>query len=202
MTRSFGGPGGKPKDRAGEPSWGATPGGAGQVKPVRIDLGKRVVALIIDFAAIYLAGAVIALIPFVSIFLPLQLTMALLWLARDYFFQGRGVGKNLMGLRVVDVATGQPCSLLQSFQRNIVIMAPFVVVQAIDLVLRFVPIAWLNQAVVNIVQIVGMIYCIVVIPVEAYRAYSRDDGLRFGDELAGTALVEAPMDFSTPIPRQ
>lgn len=205
MTRSFGSPGGKPQDRGGgRLGWGQATSGdrEAQVKPVRIELGKRAVALIIDFAAVYIIGAFVALVPFLSWFLPLQLTMALLWLSRDYFFEGRGLGKNLMGLQVVDVVSGLPCSLAQSFQRNIVLLAPLVVVQVIDLLLRFVPIPWLNQAVVNLVTVVGMIYCAVVIPLEAYRAYSRADGLRIGDEIAGTALIEAAMDFSKPLPRQ
>lgn len=203
MTRSFGGPGGRPGDRGGEGSgYRASSPEAGRIQSVRPDFGKRGVALVIDFAAIYLIGAVVALIPLINMFLPLQLTMVLLLLTRDFFFDGRGIGKNLMGLQVVDASTGEPCSLMQSFQRNIIIVAPFVVGQVFDLVLRFVPIPWVNQAVVNLIQIVGMIYCVVVIPLEAYRAYSRQDGLRIGDEIAGTAIVESAMDFSNPVRRQ
>ncbi len=203
MTRSFGGPGGRPGERGGEtPGRKAAPPGAGREAPVRPDFGKRAVALIIDFAACYLIGAVVALIPLINTFMPLQMTMVLMILTRDYFFEGRGIGKNLMGLKVIDAATGEPCSLMQSLQRNIIVIAPFVVGQIFDLVLRFVPIPWLNQAVVNLIQIVGMVYCVIVIPLETYRAYSRQDGLRIGDEIAGTAMVEAPMDFSTPVRRQ
>ena len=196
MTRSVGAPGGGSQGQnqsvqKGEPA----------VQPVRMDLSKRGVALVIDFAASYLVGVIVALIPFVGTFVPTQFAMVIFLLCRDFFFEGRGIGKNLMGLQIVDQATGQPPDLLQSVQRNIVILAPFVVLQVINLVLSFIPIPWLNQAVVNLVNIVGMLYCVIVIPIEAYRVYSRPDGKRIGDEIAGTALVEARMDFSRFLPR-
>lgn len=210
MTRSFGGPGGRPSD---DRSGGRTGRGAPRepqqqpprqagIEPDRIEIGKRLVALIIDFFACYLVGAAVALVPFLNTFLPLPTVMILVFLCRDFLFEGRGVGKNLMGIQVVDISSGQPCSLLQSVQRNIVLVAPYVVLTLFDSVLRFVPIPWINETVRNIINLVGMVYCAVVIPIEGYRVYNRQDGLRIGDDIAGTALVEAPMDFSTLLPRQ
>lgn len=210
MTRSFGGPGGRPSDdRSGGRSGRGAPREPQQrppsqpgVEPDRIEIGKRLVALIIDFFACYLVGAAVALVPFLNTFLPLQTVMILVFLCRDFLFEGRGVGKNLMGIQVIDISSGQPCSLLQSVQRNIVLVAPYVVLTLFDSVLRFVPIPWINETVRNIINLVGMVYCAVVIPIEGYRVYNRQDGLRIGDDIAGTALVEAPMDFSTLLPRQ
>jgi len=128
--------------------------------------------------------------------------LILAFLGRDFLFEGRGVGKNLMGLQVVDLGNGQPCNLLQSVERNIVLVAPYVVLTLFDSVLRFVPIPWVTEGVKGIINVVGMIYCAVVIPIEAYRVYNREDGLRIGDDIAGTGLVEAPMDFSRILPRQ
>lgn len=202
MTRSAGGPGNRPGDRSGGSQWRpSAQQEESAVQPVRIDISKRAVALVIDFAVSYFVGMIVALIPFVGTFIPMQFAMVIFLLCRDFLFEGRGIGKNLMGIQVIDQATGQPPMLLQSIQRNIVILAPFVVLQVINLVLSFVPIPWLNQAVVNLVNIVGMLYCVVVIPVEAYRVYSRADGIRIGDEIAGTALVESQMDFSHFLPR-
>jgi uncharacterized RDD family membrane protein YckC len=212
MTRSFGGPGGRSDDRSGSRSGRGTPrepqpqqqqpSRQPGVEPDRIDIGKRLVALIIDFFACYLVGAAVALVPIVNTFLPLPTVMILVFLCRDFLFEGRGVGKNLMGIQVVDIGSGQPCGLLQSVQRNIVLVAPYVVLTLFDSVLRFVPIPWINETVRNIINLVGMVYCAVVIPIEGYRVYNRQDGLRIGDDIAGTALVEAPMDFSTLLPRQ
>lgn len=211
MTRSFGSPGGRPDNSGGSPGRGPgkMPGRSSQalqsqntVQPVRIELGKRLVALIIDFFACYLFGAAVAFIPFVNTFLPLQAVMVLVFLCRDFLFEGRGIGKNLMGLQVVDLRTGAPCSLIQSVKRNIVLFAPYVVWTLVSSVLRVVPVPWLSETVGNVINLAGMVYCALVIPVEGYRVYNREDGLRIGDDIAGTGLIEAPMDFSRPLPRQ
>ena len=217
MTRSFGG-GGRQGGRGGGPP-GGRPGGQRpggqqggqqfeepQQSPstemiVRPEFGKRTVAIVIDFAACYFIGAAFAMIPFLSAFIPLQFVMVMLLLSRDFFFEGRGIGKNLMGLQVIDAASGQPCSLVQSIVRNAVLIAPFLVLQILSLVLKFVPIAMVTETIVNLVTLAGMIYCAVVVPLEAYRVYSNPAGTRFGDDFAGTAIVEAPMDFSRILPR-
>jgi uncharacterized RDD family membrane protein YckC len=169
--------------------------------PHKPDPNKRIVALLFDFAAAYLVGVIIAMIPFVNRVIPLQIVLVAVLLGRDYLFGGRGFGKNLMGLRVVDANTGEAPTLIQSALRNIVLMAPFVVLQTVPLLLRFSPFTWLNEAVMSLINIVGMIYVAIVLPLESYRAYSRDDGLRIGDELAGTVIVDSTMDFSNPFNR-
>jgi uncharacterized RDD family membrane protein YckC len=80
-------------------------------------------------------------------------------------------------------------------------MAPFVVLQTVPLLLKFSPFTWFNEAVMSLINIVGMIYVAIVLPLESYRAYSREDGLRIGDELAGTTIVDSTMDFSNPFNR-
>jgi hypothetical protein len=52
----------------------------------------------------------------------------------------------------------------------------------------------------QVVNIVGSIYMLTVLPMEAYRAFAREDSLRKGDELAGTTIIEAPTDFSHFLP--
>ncbi len=162
---------------------------------------KRIVALLFDFAAAYLVGVIVAMIPFVNRVIPLQIVLVAVLLARDHLFGGRGFGKNLMGLRVVDAQTGETPTIMQSVLRNIILMAPFVVLQTIPLLLKFIPFVWLNEAVMSLINIVGMLYVAIVLPLESYRAYSREDGLRIGDELAGTTIVESTMDFSNPFNR-
>jgi uncharacterized RDD family membrane protein YckC len=165
------------------------------------DPNKRIVALLFDFAAAYLVGVIVAMIPFVNRFIPLQIVLVAVLLSRDYLFGGRGIGKNLMGLRVVDASTGEPPTIIQSVLRNVILMAPFVVLQTVPLLLKFSPFTWFNEAVMSLINIVGMIYVAIVLPLESYRAYSREDGLRIGDELAGTTIVDSTMDFSNPFNR-
>src|SRR5262249_9819679 len=152
------------------------------------------------------------IIPFMQNFLSYQLVMGALFLSRDFFFEGRGIGKNLMGYQVVDAQTGVPASLVQSFIRNLILIAPGV---AAGLVAA-IPLGWQTSVgsnydgvspgtphlvgsqygVMQVVNIVGSIYMLTVLPMEAYRAFAREDSLRKGDELAGTCIIEASTDFS------
>jgi hypothetical protein len=171
------------------------------ITPVRVDTGKRLVALIIDVAAAVLIAEIVSLLPVVNNFFVQDITIALVLLCRDYFFGGRGVGKNLMGLQVVDVMTGEPLSFIQTLKRNLVILGPILILFILKLVLHIIPVPVVTDAVWQILTVAGEIYVLFVLPYEAYRVYTRADGTRFGDQLAGTAVIEAPMDFSTPLPR-
>ncbi len=204
MTRSYGGPGSQPEGSARDSDQQQQPSDPDQpaVQPARIELGKRMVAIVIDIFVCYMVAAAVSLIPFIRDFLQLQAVMIITFVCRDYLFEGRGIGKNLMGFQVVDLNTGQPCSLLQSVERNIVIVAPYVVLTVFDSAEHLVPIPWINESVRNLIQFVGMIYCAVVIPLEGFRVYSREDGLRIGDDIASTGFVESHMDFSKIVPRQ
>lgn len=172
------------------------------IKPVRVDFGRRLVAALIDVFAAYLLGVVVSFIPFVNIFLHLQLTMVIFLIVRDFFFGGRGIGKNLMGLQVVDVMTGEPASFMQSIKRNVVIFGPTLVLYLVISVTKVAPVPWLSDFVRNAIELAGTIYTAVVVPYEAYRTYARGDGRRLGDLLAGTAVVDSNMDFSQPVQRQ
>lgn len=144
----------------------------------------------------------IMLIPYLNNYLHTNLVMSLLLLVRDFPFEGRGIGKNLMGLQVVDTQTGGPPTLKQSALRNLVLMAPYALLQLVSLILHFVPFVAFNEVVQTIVNIIGALYVIIVIPLEVYRAYNRPDGQRIGDELAHTEVIESSMDFSKPLPRR
>lgn len=171
-----------------------------------IDPGRRIAALILDFVAAYMLGAVISLIPatlfpWMVRFLNVQTVMMAFILGRDFLFEGRGIGKNLMGLQVIDVVTGQPANLAQSIVRNGFLIAPFIILQLTNFIFSFVPAPpWIHGLAMTIINVGGTVYTAVVLPLECYRAYKRED--RKGDELAGTAIVDADMDFSTPLPRK
>jgi hypothetical protein len=193
--------------------------------PVKIDAKRRIVALFADVLVCYVAAMVVcwlqalaaAVVPFVRNLLSLQLVMGALFLSRDFFFEGRGFGKNMMGFQVVDAQTGVPASLFQSFLRNLILIAPLVAVgvisstplgwqiggnstyDGVERVATAHPVGW-NFGFMQVVNIVGSIYVLIVFPMEGYRAFARDDSLRKGDELAGTTIIEAPTDFSHFLP--
>jgi len=155
----------------------------------------------LDWVACYLAAIVVVMIPFVNNFLNLPVVMLVFILIRDFLFGGRGIGKNFMGLRVVDERSMGPPSLVQSILRNIVLLAPFAVLQIVASLLKFIPINSISEVVMQLINILGTVYCAIVLPLESYRAYSRPDSLRKGDEIAGTTIVESAMDFSNPFAR-
>lgn len=167
----------------------------------KVDPSKRIIALMFDTVACWLVAIITVMVPFVKDFVTLNIMMALLLLTRDFLFGGRGIGKNFMGLRVVDARTGGAPSLFQCFLRNIILLAPFLVLQIVGTLLKFVPSNSVSETVMTLINIIGTVYCIIVLPLESYRAYSRPDSLRKGDELAHTTIVEAPMDFSNPFAR-
>jgi uncharacterized RDD family membrane protein YckC len=191
-----------------------------QIDAVRVDFGRRLVSLMLDMVAAYMLSAFLSVLPFINAFVTTTLVLTVVMLVRDYFFAGRGVGKNLMGLQVVDVRSGHPCSLIQSVKRNVIILGPLLVMQVIMFVLRITnsftsgPVTddamghaigflrSISDALPGLVNLLGGIYVMAVLPYEAYRVYNRADGRRFGDVFAGTAVIDAPMDFSSPLPRQ
>lgn len=206
MTKSFGNPGGKPKLPADQEQDipVEVPGGSRHIlaiTPEHIEPGKRVTALIFDFIATYLFGIIAAMLPFIGKFLTFHAAMIIFWLIKDYLFGGRGIGKNFMGLRVVDMATGGPPTIMQSAIRNVILIAPFALLEILNVTLPLLHIDWINNLVMGILNIVGMLYVAIVLPIEAYRAYSRTDSMRKGDELAGTCIIQAPMDFSSIFPK-
>ena len=87
----------------------------------------------------------------------------------DGLFDGRSIGKLLMGLRVVSLNAGGPCSMKESIMRN----APL----GAGLLLFKLP--W-----------IGWIFLVVVCVVEFLILLGSKNGMRLGDELAATTVIE------------
>ncbi len=164
----------------------------------QVDIRMRLVAGLIDVMAGYIIGLAFSCIPLVNTYIHDLLILVSFLLVRDALFQGRGIGKNLMGLQVIDKATGKPASLMQSIKRNIVVFGPYLALYIVSTILRIVPNDTINSVVTNIANGVFTIYTMLVIPYEIYRVYTREDAQRWGDQFAGTAIVQADMDFSNP----
>jgi hypothetical protein len=147
----------------------------------------------------YLKQIVENCIPYVNMVIHDFLPMVGFLMVRDALFNGRGIGKNLMGLQVVDLKTGRPASFIQSIKRNIVVFGPYMSLYVVNMLLRIMPNDMVSSVVTTVVVGAGQIYTLAVIPYEAWRVYSRSDGLRWGDQFAGTSLVLADMDFSNPL---
>jgi len=127
----------------------------------RAGLLLRTAAKIVDFILI---AAVIEIIPRAGFFA--GLTYLLLG---DGFFDGRSVGKKLLKIQVVSAVTGSPCTFKDSILRNSTFAVGYVL--------------W-------IVPFIGWIFILIISAVEFVLVLGSKDGMRLGDEIAKTAVIE------------
>jgi uncharacterized RDD family membrane protein YckC len=90
-------------------------------------------------------------------------------LISDGFFQGRSLGKKLLGLRVVSADTQTPCTFRSSILRN----------STLAIGLLFIKIPWF-----------GWIALAIIAALEFIMLLGSNKGMRIGDEFAKTIVVE------------
>lgn len=157
----------------------------------KADTGKRIVAAIID--------AVLATVVYLVIVFTVGLIPVLGWIIRIaaglalvafYAFRdalpikeldGASPGKKLLGLKAV-TATGANCDYEASFKRNI----PFVVPSLISLVASMIPFAGI------ILSMLVSVLALVIYIIELVKVLTDAKGLRIGDMLASTMVIEVP----------
>lgn len=173
-----------------------------------VDPKKRCVALIFDIIAAFSVAMIInvltspilmlisGFIPGLGQFISKDIFIVIFILFKDRLYQGRGIGKNLMGLRVVDSDTGEGPTWLQSAKRNAIFIVPFILYFAVGVTSPFFPVAELRMIIQNITWLLCSAYVLAVFPLECYLAYNSMDGRRIGDKFAGTKIVDSEMDFS------
>lgn len=119
--------------------------------------------------------------------LPLLVVTCFFLMTRDFFFEGRGLGKNLLGLQTVDARTGGKPSLNQSLVRNGVLLGPFLLYQ---LFLGLHKTLFAGQT----VELLFAVKCLclatgtLLLLLEGLGLH-RGEGLRIADRLAGTKVV-------------
>jgi len=121
----------------------------------------RVFAKILDFVLIAAMGEIIPKAGFYAGVSYLLIS--------DGLFEGRSIGKFLIGLRVISTAHNGPCSMRESIVRNALLGA--------GLLLFKLP--W-----------IGWIFIAAVSAVEFLILLGSKEGKRLGDELAKTTVVE------------
>lgn len=134
----------------------------------RAGLLLRAIAKTLDFIIIAAVGEVI---PKAGFFAGLAYL-----LIGDGLFDGRSIGKKLIGLRVVSADTNEPCSFRDSILRNSIF--------GIGYLLYLIP--WL-----------GWIFIVIVIVFEFIVLLGSKDGMRLGDEIAKTKVVTVTTDTET-----
>ncbi len=87
----------------------------------------------------------------------------------DGLFDGRSLGKRLIGLRIISTATNKPCSVRESILRNLLL--------CIGVALWKIP-------------LIGWIFIVLIIAFEFVILLGSKEGMRLGDELAKTTVIE------------
>jgi uncharacterized RDD family membrane protein YckC len=130
---------------------------------------NRFIAKAIDFIII---GVLFEVVPKIGFFAGLAYL-----LIADGLFEGRSLGKRLIKLKVVLHEAGQDCGVKESIIRNF----PF----AIGFILMKIP-------------VIGPIFLILITGFEFLLVLGSEKGMRLGDELAKTRVIEeAPTEVSS-----
>lgn len=108
-----------------------------------------------------------------SLFYPLSVLAGLIYLClSDGIGEGQSVGKRLMGLAVISLEDGSPCSTKQSFIRNL----PF----AIPIFFTLIPLwGWIFFGILG----TSLFF------LELYLMYKLDSAHRLGDVMADTTVI-------------
>ena len=139
---------------------------------VRVDIGKRAIALIIDAVI----AVVVGLVPIIG-----GIAATAYWLVRDgldlEFMDHRSIGKKVMKLRPVSL-DGQPLDVMASIKRNWMFglggLTQLFAMTLIGLVIA-IPL--------------GLIALMLVI-IEIVLVFTDAEGRRMGDKMAGTRVIE------------
>ncbi|MCA9801228.1 MAG: RDD family protein [Cyanobacteria bacterium HKST-UBA02] len=111
----------------------------------------------------------------------------LIFLTRDRFPIGPGLGKYLLGLRTIDRASGSPASLTQSIARNFIIVGPFLIYQLLTVLVPGYP-ELLNGTFMDWLKSGFIIYAVAILLIENQLLYM-GEGRRLSDRLAGTSVI-------------
>ena len=133
-------------------------------KPIEVALISRLIAKAIDLFIVLLLSI---------FFYPLGIILSLIYISvADSLQNGQSVGKKFIGFAVISLEDGKPCSLRQSFIRNLPIFVP--------LAIAVVPfIGWLISAILGVI----------LLGLEVYLLYKLDSGHRLGDVMADTSVL-------------
>lgn len=130
---------------------------------------NRIIARSIDFLIV---GALFEIAPKAGFFAGIVYI-----LIADGLFEGRSIGKKLIGIRVVLCDASVACSYRESILRNLLFALGFL----LFVLLREIPLlGWLLSAVIPVL----------ILSVEGLIIIGNEKGMRFGDEIAKTRVID------------
>jgi len=90
-------------------------------------------------------------------------------LISDGLFNGKSLGKQLIGLKVISLASGNACSVRESILRNLIL--------CLGVALWRIP-------------LIGWILMLLILGFEFIMLLGSKEGMRLGDEIAKTTVIE------------
>ncbi len=140
----------------------------GSKTDVKADVVKRLVAKFVDLLIAYV---------FVELGTVSGFLLAVTYILTSDGFSGGSIGKRLMGVKVVTRVTKRPVNLMESAIRNAVFAAVIVVYFTIG----FIP---------YIGKLIALASVIAIGVMEVMLIFNDKDGIRYGDKLAGTMVID------------
>ncbi len=106
-------------------------------------------------------------------FYPLGIILSFVYMSiADSLQNGQSVGKKFMGFAVISLEDGKPCTVRQSFVRNLPILIP--------LIFSIFPLwGW----------VISLLIGVPLILLEVYLLFKLDSGHRLGDVMADTSVL-------------
>ncbi len=151
----------------------------------KADVFKRFVAYLIDAI---ISGIVASLIPFIG-----GLAACAYMLLRDGldFTQNRSIGKMALNLKPIVVETGANCDLMKSVKRNWPLAVGYLPSIFFKRFLIGIPfMGAVSSAIFWVISVLFGIPFLIYIIIEAVLIFTDKKGLRLGDKMAGTQVVE------------
>lgn len=141
----------------------------GPVEYVKTGILNRIISRGID---LIIVGALYEMVPRAGFFAGLAYL-----LIADALFDGRSIGKKLIGLRVVLMDSGDICGYKESILRNSI----FAIGLLLFSLLRGIPLlGWFLSVIIPVI----------ILSVEGLILLGSENGMRFGDEMAKTRVIE------------
>lgn len=151
----------------------------------KADAFKRFVAYLIDAL---LSGVVASIIPFIGGFVACAYM-----LLRDGldFTKNRSVGKMAFNLKPIVVENGANCDLMASAKRNWPLAIGYIPSIFLWTFLTGIPFARRISGIIYfVISVLFGIPILIYIVIEAVLVFTEDKGIRLGDKMAGTQVIE------------
>ncbi|MBI5199846.1 MAG: RDD family protein [Nitrospirae bacterium] len=122
---------------------------------------NRIIAKTLDFIIV---GTLFEIIPKMGYFAGMVYLLIC-----DGLFEGRSVGKRIIGLKVILHETTQACTFRESVMRNLPLAIGYILI---------------------VVPFIGFLFSIIILLFESLLMIGSEKGMRLGDEIAKTQVID------------